>query len=80
MYPDYPQDEPALYMKLDDHVADIVGEPRACWYRFLKYVYGLPAAGKTFYEIYRDLLFANALIVVLCLKQKNTRSRDHQLP
>ena len=63
LYPDYPQDEPALYMKLDDHVADIVGEPRGCWYRFLKYVYGLPAAGKAFYEIYRDLLLSYGYVV-----------------
>jgi len=56
LYPIYPRDKPHLYLTLEDHVADILGEPRGCWYRVLKYIYGLPDAGKAFYEMYRDHL------------------------
>jgi hypothetical protein len=63
LYPDYSQAEPALYMKLEDHVADIVGEPRGCWYRFFKFVYALPAAGKSIYGVYCNLLLSNGYVV-----------------
>ena len=43
--PIYPRDKP-----------HILGEPRGCWYRVLKYIYSLPDAGKAFYEMYRDHL------------------------
>jgi hypothetical protein len=56
LYSDYPEDKPTIYLTLEDHVADILGEPRGCWYRILKYLYGLPDAGKAFYEMYRDHL------------------------
>lgn len=59
LYSDYPQDKPAIYLTLEDHVADILGEPRGCWYRILKYLYGLPDAGKAFYEMYRDHLIVH---------------------
>ena len=56
LYPPYPTDKSPLYLQLEDIVADIVGEPRGLWYRFENYIYGLPDAGKAFYEMYREHL------------------------
>ena len=56
LYPDYPDDKAHLYLVIEDHVADLLNEPRGCWYRIKKYIYGLPDAGKAFYEMYRDHL------------------------
>jgi len=56
LYPDYPDDKAHIYLVLEDHVADLLNEPRGCWYRIKKYIYGLPDAGKAFYEMYRDHL------------------------
>jgi hypothetical protein len=52
LYSDYPEDKPTIYLTLEDHVADILGEPRGCWHRILKYLYALPDAGKASYEMY----------------------------
>jgi hypothetical protein len=56
LYPDYPQDKTPLYLTIEDNVADLLGEPRKCLYRCHKYIYGLPDAGKAFYEMYREHL------------------------
>ena len=56
LYLDYPDDKAHIYLVLEDHVADLLNEPRGCWYRIKKYIYGLPDAGKAFYEMYRDYL------------------------
>lgn len=59
LYPVYPDDKDPLYVTIEDNVADALGEPRGSWYRVLKYIYGLPDAGKAFYEMYRGHLVAN---------------------
>ena len=56
LYPDYPQDKTPLYLTIEDNVANLLGEPRKCLYRCHKYIYGLPDAGKAFYEMYREHL------------------------
>ena len=56
LYPDYPQNKAPLYLTLEDNLADVLGEPRKCLYRCHKYIYGLPDAGKAFYELHREHL------------------------
>ena len=56
LYPPYPADKPPLYLQLEDQVADIVGERRGLRYRFDAYIYGLPDAGKAFYDMYKEHL------------------------
>ncbi len=41
LYPDYSDDKAHIYLVLEDHVADLLNEPRGCWYRIKKYIYGL---------------------------------------
>jgi hypothetical protein len=55
---DYPDALPALYVKLPKEVAEVCGlDPRQV-YRIVKYLYGIPDAGRAYYKAYRDLLLA----------------------
>jgi hypothetical protein len=55
---DYPDALPALYVKLPKEVAEVCGlDPRQV-YRIVKYLYGIPDAGRAYYKAYRDLLLS----------------------
>ena len=49
---DYPQDATPLYLKLPKIIAQICGIDPKQTYRVKKYIYGLPDAGRAYYEAY----------------------------
>ena len=53
---DYPDSAPALYVKLDRKVAEVCGLDPDQVYRVVKYLYGIPDAGRAYYKAYRDTL------------------------
>jgi len=53
---DYPDTQPALYVKLDKRVAEICGLDPNQIYRVHKYLYGIPDAGRAYYLRYSGLL------------------------
>ena len=53
---DYPESAPALYVKFDKKVAEICGLDPNQVYRVVKYLYGIPDAGRAYYKAYRDTL------------------------
>ena len=52
-------DDPEAYVMLDDRISDVCGLPRGQLYRIVRYLYGLPDAGKAYYEAYSKLLMDN---------------------
>jgi hypothetical protein len=59
LYQDYPDDAVPLLVTLDSDVAHVCGLDPNQSYRIRKYLYGLPDAGKAYFEAYRDHLTAN---------------------
>jgi hypothetical protein len=59
---DYPDDLPALYVKLPREVALICGLDPAQVYRVVKYLYGIPDAGRAYYVAYRDHLVSKGYV------------------
>jgi len=55
---DYPDSAPPLYVKLDKQVAEICGLDSKQIYRVVKYLYGIPDAGRAYYKAYRDTLLS----------------------
>ena len=56
LYQDYPQDVTPLFVTIDDTISDIINHPRGQHYRVGKYIYGLPDAGKAYYDAYAEHL------------------------
>ena len=59
LYQDYPNDATAIYVTIDDTISDIIHQPRGQMYKVGKYIYGLPDAGKAYYEAYTQHLQEN---------------------
>jgi hypothetical protein len=55
---DYPEDKLAIYITLPANVAEICNLDPNQLYRIRKYIYGLPDAGKAYYEAYSEHLIA----------------------
>ena len=53
---DYPDENPALYVKIDKVTADICGLDHRKIYRVRKYIYGIPDAGRAYYKAYSATL------------------------
>ena len=56
---DYPQDVTPLYIKLPKRVAEAINLNPNQTYRVLKYIYGLPDAGRAYYDAYSSHLMEN---------------------
>ena len=56
---DYPQDVTPLYIKLPKRVAEAINLDPNQTYRVLKYIYGLPDAGRAYYDAYSSHLMEN---------------------
>ena len=56
---DYPQDVTPLYLKLPKIIAQICGFDPQQTYRVKKYIYGLPDAGRAYYDAYSTHLIDN---------------------
>ena len=56
---DYPQDVTPLYIKLPKRVAEAIDLDPNQTYRVLKYIYGLPDAGRAYYDAYSNHLMEN---------------------
>ena len=56
---DYPQDTTPLYLKLPKLVAEVCGLDPHKTYRVKKYIYGLPDAGRAYYDAYSSHLIEN---------------------
>jgi hypothetical protein len=54
----YPADAPALYVVLPSNVAIALGMDPNAKYRVMKYIYGLPDAGRAYYQAYSDHLIS----------------------
>jgi Reverse transcriptase (RNA-dependent DNA polymerase) len=54
----YPVDAPALYVVLPSNVAIALGMDPKAKYRIMKYIYGLPDAGRAYYHAYSDHLIS----------------------
>jgi hypothetical protein len=59
---DYPETLPPLYVKFDKRVAAICGLDPKQNYRVVKYIYGIPDAGKAYFDAYRALLLSKGYI------------------
>jgi hypothetical protein len=59
LYQDYPQDITPLYLVLPKEVALLLGLDPATTYRVMKYLYGLPDAGRAYYNAYSAHLIAH---------------------
>jgi hypothetical protein len=59
LYQSIPKDKVPIVVKLEKEVAEVCGLDPNQMYILDKYLYGLPDAGKAYYEAYRDLLLAN---------------------
>lgn len=53
---DYPDSAPALYVKLDRLVAEACDLDPDQIYRVVKYLYGIPDAGRAYYKAYKETL------------------------
>ena len=58
----YPADEPALYVVLPSNVAIALGMDPKAKYRVMKYIYGLPDAGRAYYHAYSDHLISKGYV------------------
>ena len=56
---DYLQDVTPLYIKLPKRVAEVINLNPKQTYRILKYIYGLPDAGRAYYDAYANHLMEN---------------------
>jgi hypothetical protein len=59
---DYPDSLPPIYVKLPREVAEICGLDPDQVYQLVKYLYGIPDAGRAYYKAYRDLLLSRAYV------------------
>jgi KUP system potassium uptake protein len=59
LYQDYPESNLPLYMSLQREVAEVCDLNPDHFYRIRKYLYGLPDAGRAFYEAYAEHLINN---------------------
>ena len=66
LYQDYPTTAVPLYMNIDPLVADAMGFSRSAYFRIWKYIYGLPDAGRAYYEAYSALLIRHGYIMSPC--------------
>ena len=55
---DYPEDLLAIYITLPKNVAEVCGLDPKQLYRIRKYIYGLPDAGRAYYEAYSKHLIS----------------------
>ena len=55
----YPQDATPLYVMLPKRVAEVLELDPNQTYRVLKYIYGLPDAGRAYYDAYSEHLISN---------------------
>lgn len=46
---EYPDEEMPLYMTFDDRVSDLCGLERGASYRVIRYLYGIPESGRSYY-------------------------------
>jgi hypothetical protein len=58
LHQDYPKDAPVLYVVLPSNVAIALGMDPQARYRIMKYIYGLPDAGRAYYRAYSDHLIS----------------------
>lgn len=59
LYQHYPQELKPLYVKFPKYLAEACGLIPQTLYRVLKYMYGLPDAGRAYYEAYSTHLIEN---------------------
>lgn len=59
LYQDYPIEATSLYRVLEPSVAAVCGLPAGQTYRVRKYLYGLPDAGRAYYQAYSSHLIEN---------------------
>ena len=67
---EYPQDSTPLYVVLPKRVAEVLGLNPSQTYRFKRYIYGLPDAGRAYYDAYSSHLLENGFrrsVSDLCL-------------
>ena len=58
----YPDHLPPVYVKIDKRVAEVCGLNPNQVYRIVKYLYGLPDAGRAYYEAYSGLLVSRGYV------------------
>ena len=67
---EYPQDSTPLYVVLPKRVAEVLGLNPSQTYRVKRYIYGLPDAGRAYYDAYSSHLMENGFqrsVSDLCL-------------
>ena len=56
LYQTYPEDQPAIFIRVSVKILDALGIPQDTVYRLKKYIYGLPDSGLAYYRAYSSLL------------------------
>ena len=56
LYQSYPENQPAIFIRVSSKILDALGIPEGTVYRLKKYIYGLPDSGLAYYRAYSSLL------------------------